>query len=131
MRWRFILKIIGVLIFYFGLTYFLLQKFPYDLSILSMLLGAIISLVLCTLITMKWKISAHTIGTAGVVATLAGLTTAGGSIPLAAVIISILSLGLVASARLALNSHSPMQVYSGIVIGFVPVFVCVVYGLRI
>jgi len=118
-------------LFYYGLTYFLLQKFPYDLPILSMMLGAIISLAICLIITTKWKISAHMVGLAGVVATLAGLMALGGTIPLMALILSVIALGLVASARLALNSHTQLQVYVGIVVGFVPVFVCVLYVVRI
>ena len=118
-------------LFYYGLTYFLLQKFPYDLPILSMMLGAIISLALCLLITTKWKISAHMIGLAGLVATLAGLMALGGTIPIVALILSVIVLGVVASARLALHSHTQMQVYAGIVVGFVPVFICVLWGLRI
>jgi len=118
-------------LFYYGLTYFLLQKFPYDLPILSMMLGALISLGLCLLITTKWKISAHMIGLAGLVATLAGLMALGGTIPIVALILSVIVLGVVASARLALHSHTQMQVYAGIVVGFVPVFICVLWGLRI
>ena len=117
-------------LFYYGLTYFLLQKFPYDPPVLSMLLGAMISLSISTLITFRWKISAHAVGAAGVVATLAGLMFLNASIPIAALVVSVLLLGAVCSARLALKSHVPAQVYAGVVVGFVPVFVAVVLGWR-
>ena len=118
-------------LFYFGLTYFLLQKFPYDLPIISMMLGATIALALCLLITTKWKISAHMVGMAGLVATLASLMALGGTIPLVALVLSVIVLGTVASARLALHSHTQMQVYAGILVGFTPVFICVLWGVRI
>jgi len=118
-------------LFYYGLTYFLLQKFPYDPPILSMMLGAMVSLAICLLITTKWKISAHMVGLAGLVATLSALMVLDGTIPLVALVLAILFLGVVASARLALNSHTQLQVYTGILVGFVPVFVCVLWGVRV
>lgn len=118
-------------LFYYGLTYFLLQKFPYDPPVLSMLFGAILALLLSAIITTKWKISAHAVGAAGVVATLAGLMFLNASIPIAALVVSVLLLGAVCSARLVLKSHSPAQVYAGAIVGFVPVFLCVVLGWRV
>lgn len=118
-------------LFYYGRTYYLLQKFPYDPPVLSMLFGAMLALAFSLLINRRWKISAHAVGAAGVVATLAGLMVLNASIPLAALVLSVLLLGAVCSARLVLKSHTPAQVYAGVVVGFVPVFLCVVLGWRV
>jgi len=85
-----------------------------------------LTLVLLTIITLFWKISAHTTGisgTAGIFAALLfGVDT---SLIYIALIVTLFLMGLVGAARLALNAHTEKQVWVGYVIGFLFNFTCV------
>ena len=81
------------------------------------LAAAITSLVLL-LITFKWKISIHSAGMGGLLATVISLSLrmSAGLVYLWVTILLIS--GLIMSARLYMNSHNPSQVYIGFVVGF-------------
>ncbi len=102
----------------------------------SMMLGGIISLLCATIITFKWKISIHAIGITGVL----GILCATGELlnhdyffvlgenPVVRPIVNVaLAAGVVCSARLALNVHSPSQVFTGAVVGFCSLYFPVKY----
>ena len=99
----------------------------------SFLLGVVIALILVFVINLVDKISLHATGMGGLVGVcviLLGLFGPNGitlgaltfGLPLV-VALSILLAGLVGSARLALNGHTPMQLYAGYMVGFVAQFV--------
>lgn len=86
------------------------------------------NLVLCVVvfwINLFWKISMHSIGWGGFVATLFIMATASARIYLPYLLISILLSGIVGSARLYLKSHSASQVYTGFAVGFL--FIMLLY----
>lgn len=103
--------------YYFALFYlFYNAQFPSIFMIL--ILGAAISVLLSFIINFWWKISAHTIGIGGISGAALGIIyRLQVDMHLMLMILLLLS-GIVASARLKLNTHTPSQVYSGFVLGF-------------
>ena len=97
-------------------------------GLINIILFTITSLILVmTLITIFWKISAHATGVGGVLGFLTAIymqdPTKEGLLSIsAAVIVS----GFVSSARLYMNAHNPMQVYAGLFLGFIFSFASIV-----
>lgn len=115
--------------FYYSLFYILLKKLPPSVAsweFYSMILGAIIVLVLVTLVNIKIKVSAHAAGYAGIVGIYMGLVSTE-SIMLnhQALTLLIVLVGVIGSARLSLNAHQPREIYLGAVIGFLAEFLIV------
>jgi membrane-associated phospholipid phosphatase len=108
-----------VTLFYLLTTYFLKEKTELD-PILWQGMGIItFSVALLTGITFFWKMSAHTTGIGGVLGVLGILGVYFPSLDLAYLLVAALLLGgLVASARLYLDAHSPAEVYVGLLVGF-------------
>jgi membrane-associated phospholipid phosphatase len=106
---------------YFLFTcYFLYQKSDLD-AILWKGMGVIsISVIVLTLVSFFWKMSAHMTGLGGVLAVLLVLwkdfPTFNELYPL---FFTLVLCGIVASSRLYLNAHKPLEVYAGFFTGFV------------
>lgn len=104
------------IILYFAL-YYLLRKLALPELVYLLLLGTILSIVVCFFITIIWKISIHMIAVGGVIGSLLGLSIRLGAdftFPIYAV---VLLSGLIGYARLKLYAHTPAQVYSGFIVG--------------
>lgn len=86
---------------------------------IAVLLGSItLSILLVGLISLYWQISAHSVGLSGVVGIMAGIMLKLGQTDLfVPLLLSVLLTGLVGSARLKLNAHTPIQVGAGVVLG--------------
>ncbi|GAB3506172.1 hypothetical protein GCM10027341_38740 [Spirosoma knui] len=87
----------------------------------AVLLGGISSSILLVgLVSLYWQISAHSVGMSGVLGSIGGLMLKFGTddlfLPL---VVLVLLTGLVASARLRLNAHTPAQIGAGVVLGLV------------
>lgn len=107
----------GTALYYFALFYlFHVSGFPNIFKIL--ILGAAISVLLTTLINLKWKISAHTIGIGGIAGAALGIEYRLQLDFHLILILIILIAGIVGYARLKLNAHTPSQVYTGFILGF-------------
>lgn len=102
----------GVTTYLFGVKVELGPLISVLLAISTLLIG------LTGLITLFWKISIHTLALGGLIGMLMAINQ-NTSIPNITVMLSALFVlsGVVASARLKLNAHSPVQVYSGFVLG--------------
>lgn len=114
---------------YFGLGYYLLLKGSLPTVIYSMYLGAVISVVIALLITLRWKISMHAIGISGVLGSLYGLFKVHEFAHFPLLIALILITGWVMTARLALQAHTTAQVFAGMALGFVVTWISVVTGI--
>ncbi len=104
---------VATLLFKFGEAF---QKVP----ILAVILGSItLSVLLVTIISFYWKVSAHSTGISGVLGFLFGLSyryaDEGLFYP---IIVCTIMAGLLMSARLYLNAHTPAQVLVGFLLGF-------------
>ena len=86
--------------------------------------GAAIATAIASVITLKWKISAHTTAMGGLVGLVVWLTLATSSDLVMMIVLSIVVIisGAVATARLILNRHTLMQVIAGLCLGFVCTF---------
>ncbi|MVM34949.1 hypothetical protein GO755_33280 [Spirosoma sp. HMF4905] len=86
---------------------------------IGILLGSIaVSILLVGLVSLSWQISAHCVGIGGVVGIIGGIMLKF-SIPdlFFTLLLLVLLTGLVASARLKLNAHTPAQISAGLVLG--------------
>jgi membrane-associated phospholipid phosphatase len=103
----------------FFLTYYLLRKVSLPSLIYYYMMGATLLVILCLLITFRWKISIHMMSLGGftgfLIATSLFLRT---DISWLIALVFLIS-GVVGAARLRLEAHTPMQVYAGYLAGIV------------
>lgn len=85
-------------------------------------LGATIMMVVAALLAIFTRISLHTIGWGGLTALVSYLSFYYSNLSVALGLTVLIS-GLVATARLKLNEHTPAQVYLGYAIGFVTIWI--------
>ena len=118
---------IMVLFLYVALRFFnKIQLF----SIFSFYLTtAIVVTILAFVITFFWKISLHSLGWGCLTASLFLMTTASARMYLPYFIGSIVLTGIVAAARLKLESHSNAQIYLGFAMGFATVIIIFFFSL--
>ena len=102
------------------------EVFMYNPTIKSIYLGAIYTLVVTTLITIKWKISLHMIGIGGAVGVFLALQILYGGL-YSVLLLSIFFSGLLAYARLELKAHNTQQVYCGFMLSFLVMIINVLY----
>lgn len=86
---------------------------------IAIILGSItVSILLVALISLFWKISAHSVGIGGVLGTLIAIMLKFGETDLLVALALLTGLaGLLMSARLQLNAHTPKQVGAGLLLG--------------
>jgi hypothetical protein len=81
-------------------------------------LGASAAIAIAVIINIKWKISIHMIGIGGLIGTFFGLSTFLLVDLRMSIIGFLLIAGLLGAARLTLAAHSPAQIYTGFIAGF-------------
>lgn len=88
---------------------------------IAVLLGSTtLSILLVGLISLYWQISAHSVGIAGVVGAVGGIVVKFGETNLFLLLAGFIVLaGMLASARLKLNAHTPAQIGAGLALGLV------------
>lgn len=105
---------------YYGLcSYLFLTQWKFNIIFSVILLSVTITIFLITLITIKWKISAHSAGIAGALGFILAVNLKFPDNQLMFPILALVVLaGLVMSSRLQLNDHSSREVYAGALLGF-------------
>jgi len=106
--------------FYYLITvYFLRQKTGLDPILWEVLALITVAIIGLTLITFFWKMSAHMTGLGGL---LAAVVVLGVKFPnfqvLYPLLGSLLLTGIVATCRLYLDAHKPVEIYVGLIFGF-------------
>ena len=97
--------------------YYLLQNLLFYTPILKAeLLGAILIILLASIISKFWKISLHLLGIGGVVGVFIALQIIYGNF-LYLLILFILLSGLLGVARIKQKAHNYAQVYAGFIVG--------------
>jgi hypothetical protein len=108
--------LIGATIYF--TSFYIMQKMPIPPFIKLFLLGAILGILVSLVVNLKWKISLHMIGIGGLcggMGMVMYLQEAGNPLLLASL---FLIAGLLGTARLYLNAHSPAQIFTGFLTGF-------------
>jgi membrane-associated phospholipid phosphatase len=99
-------------------TYLFLRQMQGFYTMIVVLSSITFSIALVTLITVFWKISAHSVGICGVIGFLFGFYQKYADPQLFyPILVVILLAGMLMSARLYLNAHNPAQVFAGGVVG--------------
>jgi len=111
--------------FYMGMAY-LIKDFQIPSIYISFLFAAAISIILTAVINLKWKISAHLIGMGGLAGSVLALSFILHQNLLIWFCLIVLAAGLTAFARLALNAHTPKQVYVGFLVGLFTTFIFII-----
>lgn len=113
-------------LFYMVTTYLFLRQMNGYYAMIVVLTSITFSIALVTLISIFWKISAHSVGICGVAGFLFGFYQKYADPELFYPILAvILAAGLLMSARLYLNSHNPAQVFAGALLGLITSFTAV------
>ena len=108
-----------VSVFYVMTVSFFYWKLNIDQLLLVTLGLVTVSLVLMTVVTFFYKISAHQTAMGGWVAIVAVLSVKFTSGPMFYYFLLVIVLsGLIGTARLYLNAHRPSEVYAGFLLGF-------------
>lgn len=116
-----LIPLIITVIFYF-FAYYILTNLNAPKIIRLFMFGGTCSVLLALLITYFWKISTHAMGIGGLLA-LAIIISFRLMVDLNLIIMSlILICGIIGTARIYLQAHNPLQVFSGLMLGFLSVF---------
>lgn len=101
------------------MAFYLLKLLPVPKFFPLIILGAALVIILAFLINMVWKISIHMMGIGGLTGLVWGLHQIL-YVPVTFIFIGIIILaGIIGSARLIRESHTPIQVYAGFLAGFI------------
>ncbi len=103
---------------YYFLGYYLLGKAPIFPIYRIFMISTILIIILLMLISFKWKISNHMAGIGGLIGAVLALSFRLGINSSFLLIGLILTAGIVASSRLTLKKHNPLQIYAGFLLGF-------------
>lgn len=114
----FLIMIFSVMVFVF-----FIRRMQVPFWLIGLLVGTALSLLLSMFINFYWKISVHGIGIGGLIGAVMGIARIHMINAYWLFIVLILAAGLVASSRIILNRHTPMQMYGGICLGFMCTFV--------
>ena len=114
-------------LYYFALYYlfYSIEEIPSFFKVL--VLGAGLSVLLTFIINFKWKISAHTIGIGGIAGAMLGTVYRLQMELYLILMLIILIAGIEGYARLKLNAHTPPQIYTGFLLGFLVEFLLILF----
>ena len=101
------------------ITYYMILRLSLPRIFAFLLLGAASSVIIATLITSKWKVSIHMIGIGGLAGMLFGLTELFMIDFRFPFMVCLLIAGIIGVARLTLQSHKQLQIYTGFLLGFI------------
>jgi hypothetical protein len=104
--------------FLFVFCFYLIRRIDIPSMFYSFLLGGLISLLITFFINIRFKISIHMVGMGGLVALIVFISFYLKVNLSFYLILVILFSGITGTARLILNAHTPVEVYSGFVMGF-------------
>tara|TARA_B100001778_G_C18572741_1_gene623421 strand:+ start:1000 stop:1656 length:657 start_codon:yes stop_codon:yes gene_type:complete len=135
------IPILLLVIVYYSMTYYVFRHWNNNLfhlfePFLTFLFGGIVSLVIATIVTIKWKISLHALAISGFSGGMLGLLLISGEVynlqeMMVYNTILLLLMGVVSYSRLVLKTHTYTQVIVGIVLGFSIELSCVLFHISI
>ena len=125
-RERIVPYFITFILFY--AAHFIVKKLPVNYFYSVYLFAAAVSVLLVIIISYFWKISTHMVGIGGLAGLIFSLSFRMTVNMMGILIIAIVIAGLMGASRLKLNSHNPLQIYSGFLLGFITIgFFCMFF----
>lgn len=115
-----------IFIFY-SFTIYIFKKISFPFIFFKLFGGILAILFLVTIINLKWKISIHTAAWGGAIAALFYFHLKFSVDLFFPLILFIFCAGLISTARLYLKEHSNLEIYAGIILGFLTQFVFMYY----
>lgn len=113
----------------FGFLIYYYYNLGLPLWFLMMLVAPIVTMIIATVITLWWKISAHMFGVSSLIGGAMSISYyVEKSNPYFLFMLLFVIAGMIGVSRLILRRHTPNQVYAGFLLGFVVSFVCVWIG---
>lgn len=123
-----ILPFTFITLFYALTTYLFHTKIEVNDFLLSIFIGATLTVAMLTIITIFFKISVHAAGIGCIIGALLAIIYLFPEHRLMWPFSTVILLaGLILSSRLALNAHTSGEVYSGLGIGFIACFMSVYF----
>ena len=104
--------------FLFVFCFYLIRRLDIPGMFYSFMLGGLITLLITFFITVRFKISIHMLGFGGLVALIIFISFYLKVNLSFYLILVILFAGMTGTARLQLKAHTPVEVYSGFIMGF-------------
>lgn len=105
--------------FFYLVSVYIFWRFHLPLFIKSFVLAAAAISTIVTIVNFWWKISVHAVGAGAMLALVIVLAVTMHTPLFIMMILSVLISGLILSARLWLNSHNPVEVWTGFFTGLV------------
>jgi hypothetical protein len=121
-----IYPLLAAAVFYY-ITYYLLKGFAISFIFSYYMLGSTFLTICALIISFYSKISLHMIGIGGLTGLLMGLSINLGIDLTWYLIPAILLAGMLGFARIKENSHKPLEIYSGFLVGAVAMFLLFVF----
>lgn len=107
---------------------FFIRRMQVPFWLIGLLIGVAASLLISMCVNFYWKISMHSVGIGGLLGAVMGIARIHMINASWLFIILILAAGLLATSRIILNKHTPMQTYAGICLGFICTFVASLFS---
>ena len=124
---RFIPYIFTLISYGFMIYFYHKMGMPFWFIMLNV--ASLIVMAHAVVVTLWWKISAHMFGVGGLMGGVVAVSYLVEHINPHYLIMALLLIsGLVGSSRLLLKKHTPAQVYTGFLLGFMVTFICVWIG---
>jgi hypothetical protein len=108
-----------VSITFFYLTYYVLKKLQISPVYFYFMIGATMLNIIVMGINIFWKISSHMASIGALAGMMVGLSYFLGTNYFFLIALTMIMAGLTGFARLKLQAHTPAQVYSGFILGFI------------
>lgn len=113
----------------FGFLIYYFYNLGLPMWFLMMLVAPILTMIIATVITVWWKISAHMFGVSSLIGGVMSISYfIEKSNPYILFMFLFLIAGMIGVSRLILRRHTPNQVYAGFLLGFVVSFTCIWIG---
>ncbi len=110
------------LLAYIFWTVFMWRVLQVPFFIVAMGIGSVLSIIIITLVNMKWKISAHLSGIGGLTGGVFAFCYVMAVNPVWLMILMLFISALTALSRIELKAHTPAQTLAGFTVGFLMVF---------
>ena len=100
-----------------------------DILLTRMMFGGVLTIFICMVINLIFKVSLHTTAAAGLMGLILYTSPTAYFNMEAPFLIAIIAAGLVGTARLSLKAHEPKEVYVGYLVGLGSMFLAFQTGL--